>query len=212
MLAASNGPSGSATDARLCCPAATRGIVAARNARNLAMPDAIPVIDVADYLAGRPGALQATARQVHDALTTVGFLVLTGHDVPRSLIAQTFGEAKRLHDLPMANKLALRLNEHNNGYMAMGRYAVWTSDVNKNDKPDLNEAFFIRRERAPDNPMRLTGRRFTGPNVWPDEALMPGFRRHILEYMEAMEDFTNRLLPAVSVALDLDPGFFTPHF
>ena len=47
------------------------------------MTAAIPVIDIADYLAGRPGALQATAREVHDALTTVGFLVITGHDVPR---------------------------------------------------------------------------------------------------------------------------------
>jgi hypothetical protein len=33
--------------------------------------------------------------------------------------------------------MALRMNEHNNGYMAMGKYAVWTSDVNANDKPDL---------------------------------------------------------------------------
>ena len=30
------------------------------------------------------------------------------------------------------------MNEHNNGYMTLGRYAVWTSDVNANDKPDLN--------------------------------------------------------------------------
>ena len=137
------------------------------------MPDAIPVIDVADYLAGRPGALQTTARQVCDALTNVGFLVLTGHDVPQPLIAQTFAEAKRLHDLPMASKLALKLNEHNNGYMAMGRYAVWTSDVNKNDQPDLNEAFFIKRERALDDPLRRSGRRFVGANVWPDETDLP---------------------------------------
>jgi hypothetical protein len=34
--------------------------------------------------------------------------------------------------------LAVRMNEHNNGYMTLGRYAVWTSDVNANDKPDLN--------------------------------------------------------------------------
>src|SRR6478609_11516111 len=140
------------------------------------MTAAIPVIDVADYLAGRPGALQATARALHDALTTVGFLVLTGHDVPQGLIAQTFAEARRLHDLPIASKLGLRLNEHNNGYMAMGRYAVWTSDVNKNDKPDLNEAFFIKRERAPDHPMRKANRRFAGANVWPGEADLPGFR------------------------------------
>jgi isopenicillin N synthase-like dioxygenase len=72
------------------------------------MSDAIPVIDVAGYLAGRPGALQAAARQICDTLTTVGFWVLTGHGVPRPLIAQSFGEAKRLHDLPIASKLALR--------------------------------------------------------------------------------------------------------
>ena len=172
----------------------------------------IPVIDLREYLAGEPGALERTAREIHDAFTRVGFFVITGHDVPRRLIEQTFAEAKRLHDLPMTDKVAMKLNDHNNGYMAMGRYAVWTSDVNDNDKPDLNEAFFIRRERAPDNKMRMTGRRFTGANVWPDDALLPDFRAHILDYMRAMEDFTNRLLPAVSVSLDLDPGCFTPHF
>ena len=176
------------------------------------MSHVIPVIDLTDYLAGKPGSLQRTARAIHDALTQVGFLVITGHDVPSALITQTFAEAKRLHELPMPAKLALRLNEHNNGYMAMGRYAVWTSDVNKNDKPDLNEAFFVKRERAPDNPLRLSGRRFTGPNVWPDEADLPDFRQHVLHYIDAMERFTNRLLPAVAVSLDLDPGFFLPHF
>ena len=83
----------------------------------------------------------------------------------------------------MKKKLALKMNEHNNGYMAMGRYAVWTSDVNENDKPDLNEAFFVKRERAPDDPLRLSGRRFVGPNLWPDEADLPGFRAHVLEYV-----------------------------
>ena len=172
----------------------------------------IPVIDLKEYLAGQPAALERTAREIQDALTRIGFFVITGHDVPMRLIEQTFAEAKNLHALPMRDKAAMKLNDHNNGYMAMGRYAVWTSEVNKNDKPDLNEAFFVRRERAPDNPMRLTGRRFTGPNVWPEETLMPEFRAHILAYLQAMEDFTNRLLPAISVSLDLDPSFFTPHF
>ena len=84
------------------------------------MPEAIPVIDIADYLAGRGGALEAAAAQVRDALSMVGFFVLTGHDVPRAMIDRTFGEAVRFHNLPMRKKLALRLNEHNNGYMAMG--------------------------------------------------------------------------------------------
>jgi isopenicillin N synthase-like dioxygenase len=172
----------------------------------------IPVIDVADYLAGRPGALEATARRLHDALATVGFLVLTGHDVPQSLIAQTFGEAKRLHELPMQRKLALRLNEHNNGYMAMGRYAVWTSEVNRNDQPDLNEAFFIKRERAPDDPLRRSGRRFVGANVWPDEAELPDFRGRALAFTDTMDTFARRMLPAVAVGLDLPPDWFDEAF
>ena len=150
-------------------------------------------------------ALDKTARQVRDALTTVGFFVLTGHDVPRGLIDRAFAEAARFHDLPIDKKLGLKLNEHVNGYMAMSRYAVWTSDVNNNDKPDLNEAFFIKRERAPDDPLRLSGRRFVGPNLWPDEADLPGFRARVLEYADRMDDLARRFLPAVAVALDLEP-------
>lgn len=176
------------------------------------MPHQIPVIDLAPFMAEAPGSLNATARQIHDALTQVGFFIITGHGVPDPLIADVFAQARRLHDLPMDAKLDLRLNEHNNGYMAMGRYAVWTSDVNANDKPDLNEAFFIKRERAPDHPMRAAGRRFAGANMWPAEETLPGFRAKVLEYYAAMDAFTSKLLPAVAVALDLDPGFFGPHF
>jgi isopenicillin N synthase-like dioxygenase len=187
-------------------------VSAVTRSQEATMSHAIPVIDLTGTMEGQPGALQQTAREIHDALTQVGFFVITGHGVSQALIDQTFVETKRFHEQPMAAKLALRLNEHNNGYMAKGRYAVWTSDVNNNDKPDLNEAFFVKRERAPDSPLRLSGRRFTGPNVWPAEADLPGFRSHILDYLQAMEAFTNRLLPAVALSLDLDPGFFLPHF
>jgi isopenicillin N synthase-like dioxygenase len=176
------------------------------------MPYEIPVIDLADYSAGRPGALRSVARQIQDALTTIGFFVVTNHDVPAALIRQTFNEAARFHDLPMARKAALKLNEHNNGYMASGRYAVWTSDVNQNDKPDLNEAFFIKRERDPSHPMRAADRRFAGANVWPDEQDLPGFRANVLAYQKAMEGFTNRLLPAMALSLDLPADYFLPHF
>lgn len=62
------------------------------------------------------------------------------------------------------------------------------------------------------NGYMATRRRFTGPNVWPNDQDLPGCREHILQYLDAMEAFTNRLLPAVAVSLDLDPGFFLPHF
>ena len=169
------------------------------------MSETIPVIDIADYVAGRPGALAATARQVHDALTTIGFFVLTGHGVPQPLIERTFAEARRLHALPIAKKLALKLNEHNNGYMVMGRYAVRTSDLNNNDPSvysgDLNEAFFVKRERPPDDPLLLSGRRFVGPNQWPADSDLPGFRANLLEYAAAMDSFARRFVRIVAAAV-----------
>jgi isopenicillin N synthase-like dioxygenase len=172
----------------------------------------IPIIDIADYVAGRPGALAAAARAVYDALTTVGFFVLTGHGVPPALIERTFAEARRFHALPMDRKLALKLNEHNNGYMVMGRYAVRTSELNNNDKGDLNEAFFIKRERPPDDPLLLSGRRFVGPNQWPAESDIPGFRAHLLDYAAAMDAFVRHFLRVVAVSLDLPSDWFDEAF
>ena len=177
------------------------------------MANSIPVIDIADYMAGSVTARDRAADQVRDALTTVGFFVLTGHGVPRASIDRTFAAAARLHDLPMAKKLAVKMNEHINGYMTMRRYAVWTSDVNDNDQPDLNEAFFIRRERADDDPARTSGRRFLGgTNLWPDEADLPGFQADALDYIDTMEAFALRFLPIAAAALDLAPAWFDAAF
>ena len=115
---------------------------------------AIPVIDLGTYLAGEPGALEAIAGELRHALEEVGFFIIVNHGVSQDLIDRTFAEARRFHDQPLERKMALRMNEHNNGYMAMNRYAVWTSEVNTNTRPDLNEAFFVKRERAPDDPLR----------------------------------------------------------
>jgi isopenicillin N synthase-like dioxygenase len=170
----------------------------------------IPVIDLGPYLAGRPGALAATAAQLGRALRDVGFFVIVNHGVPQEVIDRTFAEARRFHAQPMDAKLALRMNEHNNGYMMLGRYAVWTSGVNANDKPDLNEAFFIKRERGPDDPLVRAGRRFAGPNQWPQD--MPGFREALLTYTDAVDALGRRVLPLCATALDLPIDTFDGAF
>ena len=168
----------------------------------------IPVIDFGPCFAGAPGTLASTAAALRQALEHVGFFVMVNHGVPQPLIDRTFAEARRFHDEPMDAKMALRMNEHNNGYMMMGRYAVWTSDVNANDKPDLNEAFFCRRERSADDP--LSRRRFAGPNRWPDS--LPGFRDSVLAYTNAMDALSARVLPVCAVALGLLPDAFDAAF
>ena len=180
--------------------------VASRGAREAA----IPIIDFGPCFAGVPGALEATAAELRETLQNVGFFVMVNHGVPPALIEGTFAEARRFHDQPMDRKLALRMNEHNNGYMSLGRYAVWTSDVNTNDKPDLNEAFFTKRERGADDALLRSGRRFVGPNQWPED--LPGFRDNVLAYTDAMDTLSARVLPVCAVALDLPSTAFDTAF
>jgi isopenicillin N synthase-like dioxygenase len=176
-----------------------------------AVPDAsIPVIDLGPYFAGVQGALEATAAALRNALETIGFFTIINHGIAQALIDRTFAEAKRFHDQPLDAKMALRMNEHNNGYMAMGQYAVWTSEVNTNDKPDLNEAFFVKRERRQDDPLLRSGRRFVGPNQWPNN--LPGFRETVLDYTAAVDALARRMLAVCAVALDLSPAYFDHAF
>jgi isopenicillin N synthase-like dioxygenase len=109
----------------------------------------IPVLDLADYRAGVPGALAKLGAELRHACEEVGFYFLAGHGIPQDLIDRVFAEVARFHGLPLESKLALKIDHHNIGYMTMGASVTRSSQVNVNTKPNLNEAFFVKRERAP---------------------------------------------------------------
>ena len=52
----------------------------------MAATETIPVIDLGPYLAGQPGALERTARELHFALTEIGFYFIVNHGVAREKI------------------------------------------------------------------------------------------------------------------------------
>ena len=81
--------------------------------------ETIPVIDLGPFLAGEPGALDRTARELRFALTEIGFYFIVNHGVPRERIQATFAEVKRFHELPVEKKLDLKIDLHSTGYMPM---------------------------------------------------------------------------------------------
>jgi isopenicillin N synthase-like dioxygenase len=170
----------------------------------------IPILDVTRYFAGDTADLPRLGAQLRDAFENVGFYYLRGHGVPRSLIHAAFAQCERFHAQPMEQKLAVRINEHNIGYMAMGGSVARSSTVNNNTKPSVNEAFFLRRERTPDDPDVIANKRFRGLNQWP--ANLPGFRETALAYMSTLERVGQRLVRIYAVALDLPADYFDPMF
>ncbi len=173
--------------------------------------DRIATIDLAPLADGSRAGKEQVAKALRETLERVGFFIIVNHGVPQDLIDRTFAEARRFHAQPMEAKRSVLMNEHNNGYMAAGRYNVRTSRASEADaKPDLNEAFFIKRERSPDDPLVKDGRRFAGPNEWPDN--LPGFRETLLEYTDTVDAMARRLLPALAISLDLPEYTFDAAF
>ena len=169
----------------------------------------IPLIDVAGHLAGDAEASLRAATELRWAFENVGFYYLTGHGVLQSLIDRTYDAAARFHAQPLASKLALKVDEHNIGYLPISDEASPQAAA-QDRKPSQNEAYFLRRERTPGDPAVIANRRFHGLNQWPND--LPGFRETALEYMRTLEGLCRRLLALYALALGLPADFFDACF
>jgi len=184
------------------------------NAPQASLEDVIPTLDIGAYLAGEAGALEALGTQLQAALENVGFYILVNHGIPFDQIERTFEAVKRFHDLPLETKSALRANEHNVGYMAVNTSVSRASQVEADAarKPNLVEAFFVKRDLADDHPDVLANKLYRSANQWPDPADLPQFRETVVGYCTAMEALCRRLLPVYALALDLPADFFDAAF
>ncbi|MFZ5780344.1 MAG: isopenicillin N synthase family dioxygenase [Pseudomonadota bacterium] len=157
-------------------------------------PEEIPVLDIAPYLAGEPGALARLAGELRRAFEEIGFYFIVGHGVPQSLIDAAFAEAERFHAQPLEKKLAVRLDDTLVGYLPVRGSTTRHSGINPNNKPNVNEAFFSRRD----------------VNKWPEG--LPGFRETVVAYQAALETLGKSLLPIYAVALGLPADYFDARF
>src|SRR5437764_9278585 len=170
---------------------------------------AIPVIDVAPAFRDAPG-LEDVAAQVREASERVGFFYLAGHGVPPAVIDAAFAASRELHALPLADKLALKLNQNNIGYRPVNESMQRASTVHKATRPNYNESFFISHDRGPRHPDVLAGTPLRGRNQWP--AGHEAMRAAMVRYFEAMIALGERTLPILDRALGMPASFFSQAF
>jgi isopenicillin N synthase-like dioxygenase len=141
--------------------------------------ETIPILDLGPYLAGEPGAEPKLTEELRWACERIGFYFIVNHGVPPGLIGRAWAETARFHAQPLADKMKLLINDHMIGYLPLGYSTFRSSTVNRNTKHDLNEALFVRRDRSPDDPDVVSGKRWRGLNQWP--TALPGFRDTMVE-------------------------------
>jgi len=172
----------------------------------------IPVIDFGPAFAGEPGALERLAAEVRQACEGVAFLYIKNHGIDQAVIDRAFAASRRFHALPLEQKLALKINANNIGYLPVNASMQRATEVHKATRPNFNESFFVSYDRPADHPDVLAGKPFRGRNQWPDEAAVPGLRADIMAYFTAVEALGHRMLPAFARALDMPADFFAPFF
>ena len=171
---------------------------------------AIPVIDYGRYFAGETRALERLAGEVAHACQNVGFFYALNHGVPDALIERAFAAARSFFALPLEERLGLKLNENNIGYLPLNASLQAASTVHQATRPNRNESFFISHDRGPDHPDVVAGKPLRGRNQWPAD--MPGLRADMMAYFHALGAMCDRMLPPFAVALGMPADFFAPYF
>lgn len=162
---------------------------------------ALPQIDVSRLRTGDAAARQALAEELGRAARDVGFFYITGHGIAPELIEGLREAARALFAQPMDWKMQhyIGLSPGHKGYVPEGE------EIYGSGRPDRKEAFDIGFELAHDHPAVLAATPLLGYNQWPQ---LPGFRRAVSAYYEAVFELGGRLMAAMALALGLPENSF----
>lgn len=158
---------------------------------------AVPVIDIAPFLAGTARGKHEVAHAVNAACEEIGFLVITGHGIPSQACERVFANARDFFALAVEEKLKVRKPS---GFSSSAYHPFATEAyANKHlvrTPVDLRESFGMGR---PDRP--------TGAfNRWP---LRPAeFAAIFTEHYYCTERLAYDLARIFAVALGLKEDYF----
>ena len=172
----------------------------------------LPVIDVGDVVAGKPGAAAALADEWRNVWETVGFMCVVNHGVPKAQVDGMFAAAKQFLDLPEAVKQQVPLNTDHHGYIGIRADDLAEGEIEENRKPSISEAMFVSTEYPSDNPFVRAGTQFYNPNPWLPEDVAPGFHDTTLAFMDTVSALGRKLLPIWALSLEMPEDFFDAAF
>ncbi len=172
------------------------------------MTDTIPLIDISPFLKGSDAERRAVAAAVNIACSEIGFLLVTGHGIPASLVDDMRRVSAIFFDRPIAEKMRYRMPpDRYRGYIALGNEALAYS-LDEKTPPDYKESFSIGPVDVPDDAYHRAAKpaNFFAPNMWPEG--LPEFRATWTTYYRGMEDLAGALMRIFAMALGMDERYF----
>jgi len=172
----------------------------------------VPILDLSGLHRGRLAGRDAVVQTLRGYLEGIGFLYVSGHGVPAESVAAVRAANRRFHALPLEEKLRIKLDRNFRGYIPINSSTIVTSSVATVRKPNQSESLMIMHEVAADDPAAIAGEPLQGPNQWPDEALLPGFRATIETYVQQMTDVARMIAGLIADALGVPMDLLMRYF
>ena len=172
----------------------------------------IPSLDFSAFEHGSAADRQRTALRLGEHLRETGFIYVTGHNVPEASIRAVRAANKKFHALPLSKKNAMAIDRNFRGYIPINSSTIVTSSVATVSRPNQSASLMLMHEVPEDDPRVIAGEALQGPNQWPAENDLPGFRNTIEVYVRQMNQLGRQLLNAICLALQLPADYLNHYF
>ncbi|MCX8212359.1 MAG: isopenicillin N synthase family oxygenase [Lewinella sp.] len=155
----------------------------------------IPLVNLSDFETGDEATRQAFIKQLGSAFQDIGFVGVTGHGIPKSLIDDFFVAAKKFFALPEDVKRQQEVPgaAGQRGYTAFGKEKAKQSKV-----ADLKEFFQVGQETVD----------MSDDERNPRVAEVPEFMELGMELYRQFEQKGSSLLRAIALGLGLPESYF----
>ncbi|KAL4809883.1 putative oxidoreductase [Aspergillus unguis] len=157
----------------------------------------IPILKYTDSL--HPTTKPSFLLSLQHALINVGFFYLTDCPISPSQQENLLSKCKALFALPEQKKLEIEMvnSPHFLGYSRLG------AEITAR-RMDWREQFDFATELPAPGPEEPLYKNIRGPNQWPDEKYIPGFRHTLETYLAALAPIAEHFQALIAEALGLE--------
>ncbi|KAJ4829741.1 hypothetical protein Tsubulata_020754 [Turnera subulata] len=147
--------------------------------------------------------LTQSVHSLKQACLDCGFFYVVNHGISEELMEEVFEQSKKFFQLPLHQKMKVLRNQKHRGYTPILDELL---DPDNQVHGDYKEGYYIGVE-APEGQID-EDKPFYGPNLWPAEDLLPGWRDTMEKYHQLALEVGKKVASIIALALDLPVDFF----
>ncbi|VUC38265.1 unnamed protein product [Clonostachys rosea] len=165
----------------------------------------VPILDLSQ--ASDPATKPEFLTQLRHALLEVGFLYLKNIGEAEELFQDVISLGKSFFDIPREEKLRIEMKNARSflGYSQLSA-EITAGEIDHREQLDLATEHALPTEDSPRH------HNLHGPNQWPAEEVIPGFRNAYTEYMRRMGDMSIYFTSLIAEAISLPKDAFNKYF